>query len=209
MKKLLYTIPFAATLLLAGSPKGAVEMPVKQAPAKGEMAAPAPAAQGESVIWYEGGVAQNATIDPELIAEFGGSKTLGKQTKAVEQNDRSGGKVTLWRISEGSTPTVVKSAKTTNPKGVYSPVLRDASGQIRALPGGVIVRLNPNLSSQEAAAWLADQNLTVIRPLEIGKNTFVIRSEAGLASLELANTLQQTEGVVWAQPDWWQERVKR
>lgn len=207
MKKTLWiTILAVAPVLMAGSPRVTTET-INTNPKADRIVSETPA-QGESVTWHEAGVPKTAAIDPELVAEFG-AQTLGMQTKAVKDEKRSGGKVTLWRVDKNGSLSAVKTAKAANAKGVYSPVLRDANGQTRALPGGVIVRLNPELSNEAAAQWLADKNLTVVKMLEIGKNTFVVGSEAGLASLELANSLQNADGVVWAQPEWWQERVKK
>lgn len=78
---------------------------------------------------------------------------------------------------------------------------------MRALPGGVIVHLDPAWSSEEAESWLLSRNLQPAR--EILPNAFLVPSEPGLAALELANRLRQEQGVVAAMPDWWQELAPR
>lgn len=76
---------------------------------------------------------------------------------------------------------------------------------MRALPGNVIVYLNPNWNSAAIYEWLAKRKLQTLKKLNIGKNVFVIQSAPGLDALNLANELQQSGEVVSASPDWWKE----
>ena len=206
MKKILWITSVSTAMLFAMTHKEPTQMPKKEIAIKSE---PTQQSQGESVVWYERGVAKTAVVDSSMVAEFDRGETLELQTKAVRLKDLSTPSVTVWQVESGSSLTAIKTAKSINTKGVYSPVLRDINGQLRALPGGVIVRLNPDLTPEAAGQWFAERNMTVTRRLEIGKNTFVIASESGMASLELANSLQGVDGVVWAQPEWWQKRVKK
>lgn len=80
---------------------------------------------------------------------------------------------------------------------------------MRALPGNIIVRLDPNWSSAQVDAWLASQGLTKIGQLPMANNLLVLSAPPGLASLELANRLQESGTVISAQPDWWQQVERR
>ncbi len=206
MTKILWITSLSTAMLFAMTHKEPAEVQQKEIAVKSE---PTQQSQGESVVWYEKGVAKTAVVDSAMVAEFDRGETLGLHTKAVRLKDLSTLSVTMWQLESGSSLAAVKTAKSINAKGVYSPVLRDANGQLRALPGGIIVRLNPELSPEAARQWFAERNMTVTRKLEIGKNTFEIASESGMASLELANSLQGVKDVVWAQPEWWQKRVRK
>ncbi|RYE74722.1 MAG: hypothetical protein EOO80_16670 [Oxalobacteraceae bacterium] len=80
---------------------------------------------------------------------------------------------------------------------------------MRALPGNVIVRLDPTWNAAQVDDWLAGNGLTGLRHLPIGGNVLVVASPPGLAALELANRLQLSGKVVSAQPDWWEQRSPR
>lgn len=91
--------------------------------------------------------------------------------------------------------------------GVQSPVFRDApGGQERALPGGVIVTLEPGLSTPRARALLVDDGLTPVRQLGEGSPMWLVQSAPGLASLALANRLHESGRYRSVSPNWWQPR---
>ncbi|MBI3795139.1 MAG: hypothetical protein HY280_10515, partial [Nitrospinae bacterium] len=50
--------------------------------------------------------------------------------------------------------------------------------------------------------WAARNNLTIVNKMNIGKNAYVIKSGAGLDSLNLANSLQEAGEVESATPNW-------
>jgi hypothetical protein len=88
-----------------------------------------------------------------------------------------------------------------------SPVFVDASGQPRALPGGVIVSLKQGLREAQARAQLQAANLTPVR--QIGERMWLVQAPVGIASLELANRLQASGQFEFVQPNWWQPRVTK
>src|SRR5690606_14606405 len=98
------------------------------------------------------------------------------------------------------------------PEAQVSPVLRDApstAAPMRALPGQIIVYLDPGWSEPEARAWLQDHGLDAIQQLDFDPNVFLLRSGPGLAAPQLGNRLREQPGVVAAMPDWWQELETR
>jgi hypothetical protein len=89
-------------------------------------------------------------------------------------------------------------------------VFRDSEGgAMRALPGNVIVRLDPAWNASQVRDWLSASGLTELRRLPIGGNVLIVASPPGLAALELANRLQLSGKVVSAQPEWWEQRSPR
>ena len=148
-------------------------------------------------VWYDGGRPRQVQVDKSLVAEFGGRDEAGSEPVA------RGNGVRVWRQQDQAASRAVATGKS-------SPVFRDSEGgAMRALPGNVIVRLDPSWSDERVAAWLAQNGLTEIRRLPIGRNVLVLASPPGLAALELANRLQQSGQVVSAQPEWWEQRSTR
>lgn len=169
----------------------------------------------ESYVWYDGDQPRRVWLDPELMAEFDGGRSSGSAVrkampKATEVPSRQAG-VRLWRVPENSA-VAARNVRTAGGKAKVSPVLRDAPGRdapMRALPGDVIVHLVPAWEEKKARDWLERENLEVVRKLDFGKNVFVVKSEPGLAALELANQLRERDVVIAAMPDWWEQVEKR
>jgi hypothetical protein len=151
----------------------------------------------DAYVWYDGGKPRQVQVDRSLVAEFGGRDDAGAEPVA-----RANG-VRIWRQQDQAATRAVAEGKS-------SPVFRDSEGGVmRALPGNVIVRLDPSWSDEQVAAWLTQNGLTELRRLPIGRNVLVLSAPPGLAALELANRLQQSGKVVSAQPEWWEQRSTR
>lgn len=148
-------------------------------------------------IWYDSGKLRQLHIDTTLVAEFISRADIG--TAPILRDNG----VYIWRkqdMSLGRGGLI----------GPASPVFRDSQGgAMRALPGNVIVRLDPSWSVQQVTAWLNENELTELRRLPMGKNILVLVSPPGLPALELANRLQQSGKIVSAQPEWWEQRSNR
>ena len=148
-------------------------------------------------VWYDGGKPRKVQLDEALVAEFD-----GKSESATTPVMRSNG-VRIWRQQDDAATRAVAAGKT-------SPVFRDSEGgAMRALPGNIIVRLDPAWNSAQIDDWLATNELTSLRRLPIGGNVLVVASPPGLAALELANRLQLSGKVGSAQPEWWAQRSPR
>jgi hypothetical protein len=158
--------------------------------------AQAPAKAG-GFVWYDGGKAREVQLDDGLVAEFD-----GKSEPAAAPVLRSNG-VRIWRRQDDAATRAAAAGKT-------SPVFRDSEGgAMRALPGNVIVRLDPAWDEARVRDWLTSNGLTGLRRLPIGANVLVVASPPGLAALDLANRLQLSGAVVSAQPEWWEQRSPR
>jgi hypothetical protein len=158
--------------------------------------APAKETSG-AYVWYDGGKPRAVRLDQALVAEFD-----GKSEPAATPVLRSNG-VRVWRQQDEAATRAVAAGKT-------SPVFRDSEGgAMRALPGNIIVRLDPAWNAAQVDGWLAANGLTGLRRLAIGGNVLVVASPPGLAALELANRLQLSGKVIAAQPEWWEQRSPR
>jgi len=169
-----------------------------------------------SYVWYDGDNPRRAWLDPEVVAVFDDpDQATARAVRSIAPDaallPSSKPGLRLWRIPANS-DSIVRSLHSLEPEAQVSQVLRDApstAAPMRALPGQIIVYLDPDWTEAEAHAWLQSQNLDAIQQLDFGRNVFLLRSEPGLASLELANGLRAQPGVAAAMPDWWQELEAR
>jgi hypothetical protein len=119
--------------------------------------------------------------------------------------------VRMWKlaiVSATASGDAIQSLQSRQPGGKYSPVFHDGSGSsasMRALPGNIIVYLNPAWDATAVAAWLQKKKLEAVKKLEIGPNIYVIKTGPGLEALDTANNLYKSGEVKAAFPDWWQE----
>jgi hypothetical protein len=99
-----------------------------------------------------------------------------------------------------------------NQPGNYSPVLHDgptSTARMRALPGNIIVYLDPAWDGAAVNAWVSKHQLEIIKKLEIGPNIYLIKTGPGLEALNTANALYKSGEVVAAFPDWWKQVTTR
>lgn len=168
-------------------------------------------------VWYDGDRERTVWLNPQLVVEFNPSEESRSAFKtansSAEEIPFKQGSIRLWKLSENVTAkTAMQSLNSSHANSRYSPVLQDgpsSSGRMRALPGNIIIHLDPSWQQPAVDIWLEKNKLEVVRKLNIGANIFVIKTDAGLASLEIANSFHQTDGVVAAYPDWWTEVATR
>jgi hypothetical protein len=147
------------------------------------LTAPAHAATGEnsaaatalSLGWYDGDRWRSLTMVPQRVVDF---------------TPRPGDRVPI--------------IETGTPDALRSPVLRDESGRLRALPGGLLVQLRTPLAPAQARALLHAADLQPTRA--ISDTLWLVDSPLGLASLHLANRLHRSGQFASVQPNWWLER---
>ena len=123
------------------------------------------------------------------------------------------GTVRLWRLGSGvDSNTAVRALSSASQPGTYSPVLHDGpttAGGMRALPGNIIVYLDPAWDDAAVNAWASKHQLEIIKKLEIGPNIYLIKTAPGLEALNTANALYKSGEVVAAFPDWWKQVTTR
>jgi hypothetical protein len=171
----------ALALAWAGWAVAAAPAPTA-APALDKRTARAAQTKGAPTHWWHDGAARRAlTLDASLEADF--SPALGKPAGTL----RPAGSAT-----KSAAPFV-------------SPVLRDASGRARALPGGVLVVLASPVGDDAARALIVRAGAIPVRRLT--DRLWLLEGPTGLGSLELANRLQASGVFESAQPNWWIART--
>ena len=90
------------------------------------------------------------------------------------------------------------------------PVFRSRGGALMALPGGVIVLFDETSNEARANAFFAAEGIRSERvsPLALD-NSWLVETEPGFPSLELANRLANHPGVDVASPNWWRQAVTK
>jgi hypothetical protein len=131
--------------------------------------------------WHDGAASRALRLEPRLEADF--SPRAGK--------------------AAGVLRPVTVTVKSADP--LVSPVFRDDTGRLRALPGGVLVVLRAPLAEADARALIARSGATPARALS--PTLWIVEAPVGLGSLELANRLHAGGAFASAQPNWWIERT--
>lgn len=163
------------------------------------------AAIAASAHYFDGGIQRDITLDPQFIAVINAAPT----TSTLGSSSRSATSPTpapLVVIQPASQP-LVRSVGTTT-----SPVYREGNspaGRLMALPGGVLIKLDPELTDSQVRAWASGKGLSIKQRLNISGNWYVVDSAPGAASLDLANALQQSGEVLAATPNWWKQTAGR
>lgn len=171
----------AAALLAAWTGGAAATAPPAEPPAVAKPARALAPKAAATHAWHDGPAMRPLRLESTLEADF--SPRAGKAAGVL----RPAG-------------TTTKSAEP-----LVSPVFRDDTGRLRALPGGVLVVLRAPLPQAEARALIGRAGATPVRALSA--TLWVVEGPAGLGSLELANRLHAGGAFAAAQPNWWIERT--
>ena len=196
---------FSMVLMLIAGTGGWLSSPVFAQTTGGELT--------QFYVWNDGEQDRKVWLSPNLMAEFNASGTPRSPTAALSLAPATRiakrGAIALWRLDEGaSVSETLTQIQAADPTRSFSPVLHDGpwtSGRMRALPGNVILMLNPVWGDAEINQWISEQGLTVVKKLNFGKNILVLQTPPGLASLQIANSLADLPGVAAAFPNWWVE----
>lgn len=178
----------------AASGKGTVPTKRGQAPTP---ASSAPGSAGDvlPVRSHNDNRDREFRIDPTRVADFRTPSSAGKSALRARSQ------------TEKNAPTL--------PAGV-SPVFVDPAspGQVRALPGGVIVALRHPPAGNDALAreaegrrQIAAAGLHALRPIGPDARRWLVASPAGMPALELANRLHASSDFESATPNWWKPRA--
>lgn len=168
------------------------------------------ASTNQSYYWYDGDRRITVHLDETLIADFNSGSDIA--AKAANNTyispDKKISGAQLWKVVSGSSDSAMNAVKSQDQTGSYSPVFRasQTTGQMRALPGGVIVQFAPDWDESRINQWVSDQGLSIKCKAEFGTNFYILATPSGLASLEIANSLYETGEVLLASPNWWTER---
>ncbi|MCH7476856.1 MAG: hypothetical protein IIA14_01995 [SAR324 cluster bacterium] len=165
--------------------------------------------------WVEDGKLRQVWLDPKLIAEFGptgGQEGPGAGVREAKGLSGSGPVIRFWTLEEQTTQEAgLTMLRTANPVGRFSPVFHFQPNGVAklALPGNVILFLDPGWDSDQVTDWVAEHGVQVVSALNFGKNILLVASPSGLETLAVADGLRQLEGVVQSVPNWWFEPFTR
>ncbi len=109
-------------------------------------------------------------------------------------------------VAKGTRDSVVRKQ---DKHGVDSQTVfrSESGGGLMTLPGGVLLSLDPGWNQAKVESFFSENNIPLDRVSELGflENGFLLDTEPGLPSLELANALAAQDGVVISSPNWWRE----
>lgn len=136
--------------------------------------------------WQDGAHERRVTLVPDLVAQ-----PSAKNSEADNV------------VRAGLDESIVKQAAWHQEQATH-PVFRFESGALATLPGGVVLVLDATWTQADVAQFFASQGIAPdsVRNLAIATNAFLIDTEPGFPSLELANALAGLNGVVISSPDW-------
>ena len=164
------------------NPGGEPDKPPSEPDGAAEQAAGSPS--GRVYTWHDGERTRRVILQSGLTARAGDEVT--PQDRVVTRAGASA-------VVEG---------------GGGQPVFRSESGGgLMALPGGVLLALDPAWSEEQVGAFLERNAIASSRvsDLEWLPNGYFIETAPGFPSLDLANELAGQDGVVLAAPNWWRE----
>lgn len=167
------------------------EVAVPQVPAAtgARSAVGAPTEQGTVYTWEDGDATQRVVLQDSLVLQDNDSVTSEDEVLVRGVSDS---------IVQRGTDEVVDSG----------PVFRSESGGgLMTLPGGVLVALDPGWTEQQVQEFFAQNGISPESTSALGfiENGFLIETEPGFPSLELANELAAHNGVEISSPNWWRE----
>ena len=148
--------------------------------------------EGQIYTWQDGDRSSRAFLQADLVMSREGAVSAAGTPVARSPQGR-----------------IVRVASASEVEG--QPVFRSSSGALMTLPGGVLLVFDPAWGESETEAFFAANGIGTDRlsPLGAIPNGFVVETEPGFASLELANALAGQDGVRLSSPNWWRERTTR
>lgn len=158
-------------------------------------------------FWHDGQQERRLYQDARLVAQLvypsSATSSATRQTNAATTMAERP-QVRLLSVQEKSTRRPSQSQE------LEVAVYRDSPrGPVRVAAGGVLLRLQPELSPQEQADWLEQAGLQSLPASQALAGYWLIASLPGEASIELANRLLAEEMVISASPNWWRPKHKR
>ena len=131
--------------------------------------------------------------------------TVKLQMDLVVEKESGGLPRDVVSANEGGT-NVVRSADGQS-KSDTLPVFRSESGALMTLPGGVLLVLSSGWSQPETNAFFSNNGIKMDRvsELDYAANGFLVETEPGFPSLDLANALAVQDGVEISSPNWGKE----
>ena len=145
--------------------------------------------QGDIYTYEDGDRTVRIVLQDDLVLQ---------KNSAVTQSDSV--------VVQGSTQSIIKKEDDGGQGGL--PVFRSESGGgLMTLPGGVLLALDPEWEKAQVDKFFSDNGISPEQVSELGfmPNGFLVETEAGFPSLEMANSLSSQDGVEISSPNWWSE----
>jgi len=169
----------------------------------------------KAITWNNGKRDVTYWLNPEEYAEFHMPDSNTKQNtsaaavrNANSQQVKTHGMTTIWRAGPQQVKTIVSKSPVDTTTSRVSPVFHssphpDASRM--ALPGNIIIRFQSNMTAESIDTWLTRQGLFKVRSLPGDGLTVIIKSEPGMATLNLVEQLSSQTDIDEISPNWWSE----
>ena len=150
---------------------------------------PPPQQQGQAYTWEDGDRTLTVLLQEDLTVQ---------KTSEVTASD-----VVLVK---GAVDSIVERQASHGTD--VGPVFKSESGGgLMTLPGGVLLALDPDWDQTEVDSFFQDNGISPDQVSELGfiENGFLIETDSGFPSLDLANELAGQEGVMISSPNWSRE----
>ena len=145
--------------------------------------------QGESYSWEDGDRTLTVLLQDDLVVQ---------KTSEVTATDVV--------VAKGVVNSIVE--KQTGQGSDTGPVFKSESGgELMTLPGGVLLALDPTWDETQVEDFFSDNGISAdqVSELDFIPNGFVIETESGFPSLDLANELAGQDGALISSPNWSRE----
>ena len=178
----------------------------------------------KAITWNNGKRDVTSWLNPEEYAEFyvpnSNAAEQLKSTTALRNADsqqvKTHGITTIWRAESQQVDTIVSksladsasAAANTKRAPSVSPVFHSSprpNSPRMALPGNVIIRFQSDMTVESIDIWLTQQNLLKERSLPGDGLTIVVKSDPGMAALNLVKRLGNQTEIYEISPNWWSE----
>ena len=142
--------------------------------------------EGETYSWEDGDRTLNVVLQEDLVVQ---------KTSEVTAADVV--------VSKGVVDSIVQ--KQTGHGADAGPVFKSESGgELMTLPGGVLLALDPTWNEAQVEDFFSENGISAdqVSELDFIENGFVVETESGFPSLDLANELAAHDGVLISSPNW-------
>ena len=142
--------------------------------------------QGTVHTWEDGDRTMRVLLQNDLVVQ----KTAANTSEDVV-------------VAEGAEDSVVQKQAGHSPDA--RPVFRSESGGgLMTLPGSVLLALDPGWDDAQVENFFSHNDISTDRISELSflQNGFLIQTEPGFPSLELADALDDQDGVLISSPNW-------
>ncbi len=153
-----------------------------------------PDKDGKVYSWQDGDYIISLWEAENLVMERYDAEEQSEQPSAIKSEDV---------LADNGELRVVKKQSWHQMGDNVFPVLVTENGAWKALPGGVLVVLSPEMKQADIDAFFAGMDLNQISKMDFTKNAYLLETEPGVAGLELSNKLTGMEAVELSSPNWW------